>query len=52
MAVILKNNKPKYILVDFEEYDELQAMSKLYMNLSGAHAITNTPSSYSWRRAV
>ncbi|MFI3226491.1 MAG: type II toxin-antitoxin system prevent-host-death family antitoxin [Clostridia bacterium] len=24
MAVILKNNKPKYILVDFEEYDEIQ----------------------------
>lgn len=29
MAVILKNNKPRYILVNFEEYEELQAMSKL-----------------------
>lgn len=24
-AVILKNNKPRYIVVDFAEYDELQA---------------------------
>lgn len=28
MAVILKNNKPKYILVDFDEYEEIQAMKK------------------------
>lgn len=26
LAVILKNNKPRYIVVDFEEYDELQAV--------------------------
>ncbi len=26
MAVILKNNKPKYVLVDFEEYDEIQEL--------------------------
>lgn len=25
IAVILKNNKPRYIVVDFAEYDELQA---------------------------
>lgn len=25
LAVILKNNKPRYIVVDFEEYDALQA---------------------------
>lgn len=25
LAVILKNNKPRYIVVDFVEYDELQA---------------------------
>lgn len=24
LAVILKNNKPRYIVVNFEEYDELQ----------------------------
>lgn len=26
LAVILKNNKPRYIVVDFEEYDALQAI--------------------------
>lgn len=26
LAVILKNNKPRYIVVDFAEYDELQAV--------------------------
>jgi len=25
MAVILKNNKPRYIVVGFDEYDEIQA---------------------------
>lgn len=25
LAVILKNNKPRYIVVDFEEYDAIQA---------------------------
>lgn len=25
LAVILKNNKPRYVVVNFEEYDELQA---------------------------
>ncbi len=25
LAVILKNNKPRYIVVDFAEYDEFQA---------------------------
>lgn len=24
MAVILKNNKPRYVVVDFAEYDEIQ----------------------------
>ncbi len=24
MAVILKNNKPRYVVVDFNEYDEIQ----------------------------
>lgn len=26
LAVILKNNKPKYVVVDFEEYEEVQAV--------------------------
>lgn len=25
LAVILKNNKPRYIVVDFEEYEEIQS---------------------------
>lgn len=25
MAVIMKNNKPRYIVVDFAEYDEIKA---------------------------
>lgn len=25
MAVILKNNKPRYVLVDFAEYEEIEA---------------------------
>lgn len=25
LAVILKNNKPRYIVVDFDEYDQVQA---------------------------
>lgn len=26
LAVILKNNKPRYVLVDFGEYDEIQEL--------------------------
>ena len=26
MAVILKNNRPRFIVVDFDEYEELQLM--------------------------
>ncbi|WP_249030142.1 type II toxin-antitoxin system prevent-host-death family antitoxin [Tannockella kyphosi] len=29
MAVIMKNNKPKYILVDFEEYDDIQLLREV-----------------------
>lgn len=25
LAVILKNNKPRYVVVDFDEYDEIKA---------------------------
>jgi len=28
MAVILKNNKPRYMVVPFQEYDEIQAAKK------------------------
>lgn len=26
MVVIMKNNRPRYIVVDFDEYDEVQAL--------------------------
>ena len=29
MAVIMKNNKPRYVVVDFEEYEAVSAMMKL-----------------------
>ena len=32
MAVILKNNKPRYILIDFDEYDEIQASKNARSN--------------------
>ena len=28
-AVILKNNKPRYVVVDFDEYDEIRAAREL-----------------------
>lgn len=29
LAVILKNNKPRYVLVDFSQYDELEQMRQM-----------------------
>lgn len=29
LAVILKNNKPRYLVVDFQEYEQLQALREL-----------------------
>lgn len=29
MAVILKNNKPRYVVVDFEEYDTIAAAMQM-----------------------
>lgn len=29
MAVILKNNRPKYVIVDFDEYEEIEKLRKL-----------------------
>lgn len=29
MAVILKNNKPRYVVVDFEEYDTISAAMQM-----------------------
>lgn len=32
MAIILKNNKPKYVVVDFSEYDEIKSMREKLIN--------------------
>ena len=32
MAVILKNNKPRYMVLSFQEYDEIQTMRKKLFN--------------------
>ncbi len=29
LAVILKNNKPRYLVVDFQEYEQLQTLREL-----------------------
>lgn len=42
MAVILKNNKPRYVVVDFEEYDTITAaiqMRKAKMDDAGEKLI-------------
>jgi antitoxin Phd len=31
MAVILQNNKPRYMVLNFAEYDEIQAMRKKFI---------------------
>jgi len=32
MAVILKNNKPRYLVVDFAEYDEMKLTRQKLLN--------------------
>ena len=32
MAVILKNNKPRYMVLDFKEYDEIQSARRKLFN--------------------
>ena len=32
MAVILKNNKPRYMVMKFQEYDEIQAARKKFFD--------------------
>jgi antitoxin Phd len=32
MAVILKNNKPRYMVLKFQEYDEIQALRQKLFN--------------------
>ena len=40
MAVILKNNKPRYIVVGFDEYDEIKAA--MAARSAQIDALTNT----------
>ena len=32
MAVILKNNKPRYMVLSFSEYDEIQRLRRKYIS--------------------
>jgi len=34
LAVILKNNKPRYMVMKFNEYDEIQASRKKFLNIT------------------
>ena len=40
MAVILKNNKPRYMVVDFSEYDKIQELRKLLIVNTANSVIT------------
>ena len=40
MAVILKNNKPRYMLLSFQEYDEIQAMRRKLFNSAADNVIS------------
>jgi antitoxin Phd len=39
MAVILKNNKPRYMVLNFSEYDELQEMRQKFFNKTADEVI-------------
>ena len=32
MAIIMKNNKPRYMVLNFSEYDEIQAARKKFIS--------------------
>lgn len=38
MAVILKNNRPKYIVVDYEEYEEIEKLRRSRAEMISAAA--------------
>ena len=40
MAVIMKNNKPRYMVVSFSEYDEIQAARQKLFNEAADNVIT------------
>jgi antitoxin Phd len=39
MAVILKNNKPRYMVLSFSEYDEIQAARAKFISAAVDHII-------------
>lgn len=38
LAVIMKNNKPRYVLVDFDEYEKIQLAMQMCEKLIGTTA--------------
>jgi antitoxin Phd len=40
VAVILKNNKPRYVVASFAEYDEIQTMRRKLINTAVDGVIT------------
>jgi len=40
MAVILKNNKPRYMVLSFHEYDEIQTMRGMLFNAAADSIIS------------
>lgn len=38
LAVIMKNNKPRYVVVDFDEYDKIQLIMQMREKLINATA--------------
>ncbi len=38
LAVIMKNNKPRYVLVDFDEYEKIQLAMQMREKLIGTTA--------------
>lgn len=49
LAVILKNNKPRYIVLDFDEYDEVQAARlarKQRMEAAADRLISENPEAF------
>ena len=40
MAVILKNNKPRYMLLSFKEYEEIQALRLKLINAAADSVIS------------
>ena len=40
MAVILKNNKPRYMVLSFKEYDEIQTLRRKLFNTTAESVIS------------